>query len=43
MEAVRMIREQLRSRWVAVTVIAILALVTFTVPAWCAASGMWGW
>jgi hypothetical protein len=28
-------------RWVAAAVIAVLAVVTFAVPAWCAASGMW--
>jgi len=36
-------RAQLKSRWVAATVVGILALVTIAVPAWCVASGMWSW
>jgi len=30
-------------RGVAVTLVAVIALVTFAVPAWCVASGTWGW
>jgi hypothetical protein len=30
-------------RWVAAAVIAVIALVTFVVPAWCVASGTWNW
>jgi hypothetical protein len=37
------IRSALARRWVAATVIAVLAAVTFAVPAWCVASGTWGW
>jgi hypothetical protein len=33
----------LARRWVAAAVIAAIALVTFAVPAWCAASGTWIW
>ncbi len=37
------IRILLARRSVAATVIAVLAAVTFAVPAWCVASGTWGW
>ena len=37
------IRTLLARRWVAATVIAVLAAVTFAVPAWCVASGTWSW
>jgi hypothetical protein len=37
------IRTLLARRWVAATVIAVLAAVTFAVPAWCAVSGTWSW
>ena len=37
------IRDLLARRWVAGTVIAVIALVTFAVPAWCVASGTWSW
>jgi hypothetical protein len=37
------IRTLLARRWVAAAVIAVLAAVTFAVPAWCVASGTWGW
>ena len=37
------IRDLLARRWVAATVIAVIALVTFAVPAWCVASGTWSW
>jgi hypothetical protein len=37
------LRDLLTRRWVAAAVIAVLALVTFAVPAWCVASGTWSW
>ena len=37
------IRGLLTRRWVAAAVIAVLALVTFALPAWCIASGTWTW
>jgi hypothetical protein len=37
------IRSLLARRWVAATVIAVIAVVTFGVPAWCVASGTWSW
>ena len=37
------IRSMLSRRWVAATVIAVIALVTFALPAWCVASGTWSW
>lgn len=37
------LRSVLARRWVAATVIVVLAAVTFAVPAWCVASGTWGW
>jgi hypothetical protein len=37
------IRDLLARRWVAAAVIAVIALITFAVPAWCVASGTWNW
>ena len=37
------IRSLLGRRWVAASVVAVIAAVTFAVPAWCVASGTWGW
>ena len=37
------IRSLLTRRWAAATLIAVIALVTFAVPAWCVASGTWSW
>jgi hypothetical protein len=37
------IRRLFGRRWAAATVIAVIALVTFAVPAWCVATGTWGW
>jgi hypothetical protein len=33
----------LARRWVAAAMIAVIALVTFALPAWCVASGTWSW
>ncbi len=30
-------------RGAALALVAVIALVTFAVPAWCVASGTWGW
>jgi len=38
-----LVRELLARRWVAATVITVIALVTFGLPAWCIASGTWNW
>lgn len=37
------IRNALNRRWVAATLITVIAAVTFAVPAWCVASGTWSW
>ena len=37
------IRSMLSRRWVAATVIAVIALVTFALPAWCVDSGTGCW
>jgi hypothetical protein len=37
------IRSVLTRRWVAAAVIAVIAAVTFALPAWCVASGTWSW
>ncbi len=37
------VRYWMTRRWTAVALVAVIALVTFAVPAWCVASGTWGW
>jgi hypothetical protein len=37
------VRNVLARRWVAAVVIAVIAGVTFALPAWCVASGTWSW
>jgi hypothetical protein len=37
------IRQWMTRRGTAIALVAVLALVTFAVPAWCVASGMWSW
>ena len=37
------IRHWITRRATAFFLVTVLALVTFAVPAWCVASGMWGW
>jgi uncharacterized YccA/Bax inhibitor family protein len=37
------IRSWMTRRGTAVALVAVIALVTFAVPAWCVASGTWGW
>jgi len=36
-------RRWMTRRGTAIALVAVLALVTFAVPAWCAASGTWSW
>ncbi len=37
------VRLRMTRRWAALALVAVIALVTFAVPAWCVASGTWGW
>ena len=37
------IRSRLARRGTALVLVSVIALVTFAVPAWCVASGTWGW
>jgi hypothetical protein len=37
------IRDWMTRRAAAAMLIAVIALVTFAVPAWCVASGTWSW
>jgi hypothetical protein len=37
------IRHWMTRRGAAIALVAVLALVTFAVPAWCAVSGTWSW
>ena len=37
------IRDWMSKRGAAAALIAVIALVTFAVPAWCVASGTWSW
>ena len=42
-ESLMTIRHWMTRRGTAFFLVAVLALVTFAVPAWCVASGTWGW
>jgi hypothetical protein len=37
------IRNWMTRRGTAAALVAVIALVTFAVPAWCVASGTWSW
>jgi hypothetical protein len=37
------IRSWMTRRAAAIALVAVIALVTFAVPAWCVASGTWAW
>ena len=37
------IRSLMTRRGAAAALVAVIALVTFAVPAWCVTSGTWGW
>lgn len=37
------IRSWMTRRGTATALVVVIALVTFAVPAWCVASGTWGW
>jgi uncharacterized YccA/Bax inhibitor family protein len=42
-ESLMTIRSLMTRRGTAIALVAVLALVTFAVPAWCAVSGTWSW
>jgi len=42
-ESLMIIRHWMTRRATAFFLVAVLALVTFAVPAWCVASGTWSW
>jgi uncharacterized YccA/Bax inhibitor family protein len=37
------IRHFVTRRGAAMALVAVIAFVTFALPAWCVASGTWGW
>ena len=42
-ESLMSIRNWMTRRGTAAALVAVIALVTFAVPAWCVASGTWSW
>ena len=42
-ESLMIMRSWMTRRGTAIALVAVLALVTFAVPAWCVASGTWSW
>ncbi len=42
-ESLMTIRSWMTRRGTAFVLVAVIALVTFAVPAWCVASGTWSW
>jgi uncharacterized YccA/Bax inhibitor family protein len=42
-ESLMTIRSWMTRRGTAFALVAVIALVTFAVPAWCVASGTWSW